>query len=281
MSTLPEVLLTSEQLEQVTVAAAEYLLKYEARILIEGLTPTSIQRVSLASGLIMVAGNEYTGMHHIRRRHSPASLLRTWVDYADADGKPQVRLDDPSRFRPYVNPIFDYIDIADVIYLQGKLDESNNLQFDKYVGSYTFSDGITVKHTLILYKNTKIIHTLYPQKSFPKRDKISGFLFRRGQASSAWNTSNCKTITNIPYFSREGELRYAIIIQLDTFAKFFEFELIRYSSSGQPMQYMSLGNQFYEGEIAPDHMSEVFRWQYVDFSKYESIMRDTENGLIT
>lgn len=286
MNTAPEVLLTSLQLAQITAAAAEYLLEHEhaGRVVIMGIAATSIQRVSPTSGLILVAGNEHTGMKHIQVRHDLASLRRTWLEYINRHGKRDVRMDDPSRFRLGVSPIFDYITIADAIYLQGVLSTENNrrpTEFEVYEGTYTYSDGIVVPHRLLLYKGTKIIHALIPLKSVPRRKQVSGFLLKRGQASAEWHTASSITKTTIPYSDREGRIRYAVIIYLHSSEQREEAELVKYDAVGQPESYLPLGSQPYEGHIAPDGPSEIFRWQYVDFSALEVIMRDTDKELTT
>ncbi len=284
MNTTPEVLLTSSQLAQITTAAAGYLLKHADRVVIMGLAATSIQRVSPASGLILVAGNEHTGLNHIQVRHSPDSLHRTWLEYTAPSGEKKVRIDDPSRFRPGLMPVFDYISIADAVYLHGALETKNNrrpTEFELYEGAYIYPDGIAVVHRLLLYRGTKIIHSLFPKESVPARKKTKDFLLRRGQASATWYTASAVTKTTIPYLNQEGRIRYAISIYLRFSEKREEIELVKYDASGQPELYLPIGSQAYEGAIAPSPVAESFRWQYADFSALEVIMRDTDKGLIT
>ena len=276
-----EQLLTVDEIASITLAALDPELSDE-RIVQIGLTPTRIVRVTKPSKLILIKGNEYTGLHHITLRHGYHSLQRTWQVDISPEGNQSLRLDDPSRFRPSLIPIIDYPKIAEAVFSKGELDVTKNKRpelFDKYVGSFIYPDNIAEQHTLILYKNTKIIHTLFPNKSLNNRPKLRGFHLKREQTKSEWRLgSNTKEVI-VPYSSKSGVIKYAITFKSHSDKK-LEIGLYYHDKSGERSHYLLIAERSLEGN-STDFFRDGPRYvQYADLRWIEQYIKDTESGLM-
>ncbi|GAB3539452.1 hypothetical protein [Spirosoma fluminis] len=126
---------------------------------------TSIFRVLATKGLIMVNGNESTGLQHIEHRHRFGRQV--WREDKD-------ELENSSEIRFGVAP-YDYITIAGSIYKPENLRPELNKRpddFDFYMGGHVHRNGDLVEYRLLTYKGTGIIHTLFPSKSDNKSKKL-------------------------------------------------------------------------------------------------------------
>jgi hypothetical protein len=146
---------------------------------------TSIFKVTPINGLILIVGDQSTGFKHINDRHSFWSQEFYWLE---KDNK--IILDDPSKFSRKSIPILDYSEISDRLFENENLNLVKNKRpdfFDMYVGFVEDSLGEKLEYRMLLYKNTKIVHTLFPEKRVHNkkkhinliRDKAKGqFLFK-------------------------------------------------------------------------------------------------------
>jgi hypothetical protein len=136
--------------------------KYQNRkVYYPGFTKCQIQQIS-ESGLILVTGNDDTGYNHIMKRHNPIRL--------DTFNCVKEILDTPTTFEYDFLPIIHIILIADDIYTNGeKKSLQDNSPFELYVGKSNALATSYNEYKLLIYKHTKIIHTLYPLKSDSKR----------------------------------------------------------------------------------------------------------------
>ena len=113
-------------------------------------------------GLIHIEGNEDTGWKHISQRHGYFSDKCYFGDGA---------IGNPNKFTRRSVPIEDYRSIADEIYRQNQIDNKEHPDtalFVKYRGKtagYNGSNGVEMDFHLVLYKGTKIVHSLYPAKN--------------------------------------------------------------------------------------------------------------------
>lgn len=123
---------------------------------------TSIFKVSRKSGLILVHGNEDTGYNHIFNRHSQWSRMPYWKEG---------EIGNPTKFKLSVAPI-DYLTVADAIFLHHDVARKNvNNQFDVYEGKFRHRDNEEIPYRLLTYKDTKIVHTLYPKQAPSNKSK--------------------------------------------------------------------------------------------------------------
>lgn len=277
-----EQLLTAKEIAGILIDATDPVLS-DPRIIPIGLHRTSVVRVAKPSGLIFFKGDEHTGLEHISLRHSYHSLKRTFQEQVSLNGDRTMRLDDPSRFRPGLIPIVDYVNIGNNIFTHGNRDEQGNHRpdlFEKYTGSFLFNDGKAEKHTLILYKNTKIVHTLFPQRDKNNRPRLSNFLLQRGRVSAEWKLRSSVVEIKIPYLNKDNITKYTIIFFFNGTAKKQGAVLWAHDEKGNYYQSLLLAEVNLEGDIKDKYYDGPMQLQYADLRKFEQVMKDTEGGLI-
>jgi hypothetical protein len=166
-------------------------------------------------GLIHIHGNQDTGWKHIMDRHGYFSNKSYFGDGA---------VGNPNKFTSSSIPIHDYRDIADEIFLQQQKDSRphpDDQLFEKYKGTstnYTGSTGKVQEFQLVLYKNTKIVHSLYPSKNLegksPKR-VLKEFIRVKDKITASTRPCDDYFIIHIPYKNTRGFIRYVIIFKVD------------------------------------------------------------------
>ncbi len=167
------------------------------------------------TGLIHFHGNGDTGWEHILNRHSYYSFANQFGKGAQAN---------PSKFTGSSIPIHDFVNVADDIYANGKVDlkpHTEGEMFIKYQGkSFRFvgSNGETRDFNLILYRGTKIVHSLYPKKDIEgnRPKKILENLSRDQNLTSAEKILVSEILTvRLPYINRNNIQRYIIILRIN------------------------------------------------------------------
>jgi hypothetical protein len=166
-------------------------------------------------GLIHIEGNADTGWKHIMERHGYFSNSSYFGDGA---------VGNPSKFTHNSIPIKDYRDVADEIFHMGQKDTKphpDGSLFEKYKGRsarHTGAKGIPIEFQLVLYKGTKIVHSLYPTKTIgekvPKK-MLKNFVRDKPKINATTRPCDEFHLINIPYINREGVTRYTIIFKLD------------------------------------------------------------------
>ncbi|MGE8344017.1 MAG: hypothetical protein ACN6OI_23555 [Flavobacterium sp.] len=166
--------------------------------------------ISDKHNLILIKGNEDTGNEHIRERHNFWSIKK----YIVPDDNGGLRFQNQSRFPMEVAPI-DYLKIADEIYSKENLIENNSHimaeQFDLYIGEYLFDKPEKEKVKLLLYKGTKIVHSLFLARDSYNQKRTKKFPFARGKVQFRMKKGVEETF--IPYYDVRTKLRYGISIQ--------------------------------------------------------------------
>ncbi|NRS90862.1 hypothetical protein HNQ02_003809 [Flavobacterium sp. 7E] len=165
--------------------------------------------------LILIKGNLDTAYEHIKIRHEYWSTQ----PYPKGEG-----FQAQSKFPNDIYPA-KFIKIADSIYSPENLIENNDHKdsdkFEKYFGAYSFDNITEEKINLILYKGTKIIHSLYPQSNkYNKNRNRTKYPFSRGIIQINTNSLNKNKEIHIPYFGTDLKLKYTILIE-----KFIEKEI--------------------------------------------------------
>ena len=123
-----------------------------------GTKKTSIVRVLPDEGLVLIKGNEHTGMYHIQYRHR--FNRQVWE-------KEREKLEITSELR-YGTAPYDYLLIARSVYKPDNLRPDLNKrpdEFDFYYGTHQQLNGDLVDYHLLTYKGTGIVHTLFPNKT--------------------------------------------------------------------------------------------------------------------
>lgn len=224
---------------------------------------THIMRISHTQGLILFYGNEKTGFVHIQERHSLTSIKPFWDEVK--------KLQNPSKFNNSIVPIFDYLKIAEGIYKVENLntERNNNCEIvDLYIGKITLY-GIEQTYKLILYKNTKIVHTLYPTSSkFNLKRKTNKFS-RANISISHDILENTKTIL-VPYKNIDSEVNYQIKFICDLTTNHQKTIIYKFKEG------IVINKMILQSEKVNSNFStmELLSYQYKNFSKYEKVFEN-------
>lgn len=219
---------------------------------------THIMRVSPKEGLILFYGNDDTGFVHIHERHCSSSLKPFW--------KEEKKIDDPSKFHRSIVPIIHYLEIAEEIFKPENLNielNKNPERFDLYIGKATVNNFLE-DYKLLLYKNTRIIHNLFPTSSKYKLKKKTKE-FYRGNISLSNKILDNKKILSLPYKNFKDEIIYEIKIIFDYSQKLKIVMLHKFEHGNE------IKNIILEKEMLTFYISDMIllSYQYEDLSKYE------------
>ena len=187
--------------------------------------------------LIHFYGNSDTGWQHIQERHQY---------FSDKNYFGKGALGNPSKLKKGSIPINDYVNIADDVFYQGIKDTKphpdNNL-FDKYKGEsvrYTDSQGIAKEFFLVLYKSTKIVHSIFPVKNLEGKSKRILVDFARCKDQIVLKKKPIDdyfTIT-IPYENCDKIIRYVFVIRMHEFTQICKIFLQVNDFNGLPWYTM-------------------------------------------
>ncbi|OJX49857.1 MAG: hypothetical protein BGO88_08895 [Flavobacterium sp. 38-13] len=208
-----EILLTWEEINSILEDARTNILgKYSGLRTFANSNPSplTILRITDTNGLILIRGQKYTGYEHIKLRHNSYNPNVYW-----RDENTKFVIEKPSLFPKEIPPLY-FADVADQVFKPDNKLENNrtNSPFDVYEGFCTISN-VTEKYKLLLYTETKIIHTLYPINNKLKTKKVKNFDFARGEVIVDDTTDKTKRFIAIPYHTYEGIFMYDIIIEKD------------------------------------------------------------------
>lgn len=238
-----------------------------------------------ARGLIYIHGNKDTGWAHILSRHSY---------YSNDLYFGQGAIGNPSRFKALEIPIFDWRQIADDVFILGKIDEKAHPDGDlfvKYVGRssrFTDSNGESKDFILILYRGTRIVHSMFPKKSLQPdvpKSKLRNLKRALNYVKVEKPLFNDCVIIRIPYVDAQLIERFSIIIHIDINIMQGLAHLQVNGPNGQPLYSISklLGFdfQFDKADFESNHI-EFNRFinsftKYTDFSHIEEVMVHVEN----
>lgn len=177
--------------------------------------------------LILIKGNLDTAYEHIKIRHNYWSTQ----PYPKGDG-----FQAQSKFPIDILPI-NFIKIADSIYSTENFVTNNEHKdsdkFEKYFGLYSFDGKTEEKINLILYKGTKIIHSLYPQSNKHNKNRNrTKYPFTRGIVEIS-NLNSLKKIKeiHIPYFGTDLKLKYSILIEKFILKEIEEWRILVYDKN--------------------------------------------------
>jgi len=233
-----------------------------------GQKKTSIVIHSKNSGLILIHGNEDTGLEHIFNRHSLVSRMHKWNNKG--------KMDNPSKFRIENAPI-DYLKIANKIFQPKNKNIKNNQrpdQFDLYIGDYLHFDSTKAEYTLLTYKNTSIIHTFFlssNKKPFNPKKVID---LRKGWTSSEYNPAKGLQIFSFSYFDSDERKKAKVIVKCNSVTDKEEWYVELYNDDG------SLKLKKLVDERKHEKMEVMDRTSILDFGNtnwIEKIIRDLLN----
>ena len=177
--------------------------------------------------LILIKGNLDTAYEHIKISHNYWSTQ----PYPKGDG-----FQAQSKFPIDILPI-NFIEIADSIYSTENFvvnnEHKDSDKFEKYFGLYSFDGKTEEKINLILYKGTKIIHSLYPQSNKHNKNRNrTKYPFTRGIVKIS-NLNSLKKIKEIyiPYFGTDLKLKYSILIEKFILKEIEEWRILVYDEN--------------------------------------------------
>ncbi len=130
-----------------------------------------------------------------------------------------------------------------------------------------------VTYVLVVYKGTRIIHTIYP---FEKRKKSTKFL--RGNYW-AQHQPDGTVMAFVPYYNSEGTKKYAVNVIYDQ-DKNLEQWLLLVIKNSKPEHIYDIG----KGELNVNSMDQLHKringLDFMDFSKIEKLLSDIDKGKI-
>ncbi len=200
-----ENILTKQEIQRALAYAAISPELRQDNIVGQCVERTDVLKISPKSGVIFILGDLYTGFTHLNERHGFSTNKTFWT----GDGK----IDTPSRFGKGAIPITHYIRIADVLYMpENKKNEKNKYPdlFDIYEAKVDDPDMGSEEYRLILYKDTPIIHTLFPLSDKSKKKKYINL--RRGKPQGNMTLEPLQTIMGIPYWNGSNEVEYSFVL---------------------------------------------------------------------
>ncbi len=234
-----EILLTEDELSYIIHKAKYSLLNNVGFVSQFTKTYKDIAHITPYKKLIFIRGNEHTGLEHIMFRHNAFSHEVNPLNKAFVE---------TSKFDKASRPLIDYSALSELLYEHTNLDEKSNKfldKFDLYKGYVN-----RINYILLLYKNTKVVHTLYPDEPIKNRQKKK---YRRGKMIFEvgrirveiplfpyYDKGFCSASITIPYYDSQDKLCYAfqstflekeniekivLLIYLDeVFTKFIHFK---------------------------------------------------------
>lgn len=248
-----EEIFTKEELIQI-IKEAKKPIYSEPNLIHLGSNKLSIRGVSQNNGLILVYGNEWTGFKHIRERHCHTSRKPYWHNN---------RIDNPTKFNPITAPI-DYLFIASTIFKTENINFEKNKKpetFDLYIGLSKDVFGTAIEYRLILYKDSKIIHTLFindNKKPFNKKKILN---LRQGWVNSSHDLINSIQTFDFSYFNNEDIPIFKVIIRYLEVENKEKWYIQINLNDGTP-HYTSFVNEF----LCKQKMSVHFKMHQLDYA---------------
>lgn len=172
----------------------------DCNIIFRGEHCYSIVRVSAIHNLILIEGNEFTGLKHIEKGHGHGFLF-TW------EGN---KLKYGSRFPDNTIGVWDYAKIADQVYdIKNRIWETDTNGLEKYEAFVNVHNEYC-KYRLLIHENTKIIHNLFPLKTKPTRK----FNYSPRVQISLDYFKSIKHVV-IEFLNKKKEAIYQVTLQID------------------------------------------------------------------
>lgn len=199
-----EVLLTKEEIKEINITAHSFPIFNTPVIQFGKKSINTVIGKSPVSELIMIYGNDDTGFQHIQKRHAFKYEYTDWRKNKPED------LDFPSVFPEQELLFISWQKIVDEVYKNENLCFKENKrkgEFDLFIGDYSFNSE-KYKCSLLLYKKTKIIHTLFitekgRKNKFFNKEKPKGFHFVKGKITGTLDFNKQIETLTIPYLNNE------------------------------------------------------------------------------
>lgn len=268
-----EILLTREELFLIEKEANDNLEYYFDTHVIDGnASHISIKTISKKNKLIFIEGNDFTGFKHLNERHSFLSFKNYWMSF---EGR--LKLDDPSKFNPKMIPIIDYVKIADLIFCEENKNVSKNNRpetFDKYTGF--FDKENKEKYHLLTYKDTKIVHTLFPDKK--KYNSKRKCKFGKGTAKISTKFPEGYNDLLMPYENSDGKMEYSILFRKYYLEKIERLFIQKHDEEENVVEQFLLDYRSFEDFEKFQH-SDMYELQNSNLSEFEKLINEIDYRL--
>jgi hypothetical protein len=216
--------------------------------------------------LVFIQGDLDTGFDHINYRHNYFSLPKIEPNKND-------KFVIPSKFDINSKPLLDYVRISDKIYSFGERNIKNK-ETDSY-DTYTckLEDEGNRIYFLVLYKNTKIVHTLFP--------------IGKDYSELAYTKAPIRILNNnlvsmrfgIPYIDTSKKIKYLIQVDIDA-GDSSENVMIIIFDNDKPKNYI----QIIKLQLTIRHYDNMIHrmncYLHSDLSEFENTIRMYEKGKI-
>jgi hypothetical protein len=267
-----EKLFTTAQLAEIQQEADTNLDYYlDTRVIAGNANEVNILTISAQHQLIFTEGNDDTGFRHLRDRHARFSYQNYWQKAEQG-----YRLDDPSKFHPCMMPILDYVKIADALYApENKNVTKNNYpdRFDKYTGSYVHQDEAAEKYHLLTYKDSRIVHTLFPHKK--RHNRKTKLKLGKGTVKTSFTFPEGHNDLYLPYENQDSLPVYSILIRR-YFPQEIEISFIQqHDATGAPATLYIINERKLDGFERFGPEDSAF-FEYGDISEYEKVIADID-----
>ncbi len=282
MSEENEILFTQQELSSIEGFAFKNPQFRDPRLMNITKNSTDLVTLSPIQGLIFVKGNQYTGFDHIHQRHEQWTSKPNWIESKDGNGNVDIRLQNQGLFRKDSVPIFDYCNIAESVYKKENLNIEKNKRpelFEMYTGEHIHKDSTSAKYNLLVYKGTKVVHTLYPQSNKNNPKRVKGFKYTRGGVSGSWNLMNAIITIKIPYLNHKNIEKYILIFR-KVLPKNIEMAIVQVNNNaGNPWRSVILGERKIDSNNYRDGLNqmELTRLQYADLRELEKYILEIDN----
>lgn len=175
-------------------------------------------------------------------------------------------------------PIEDYTRIADEIYTLDNRKPSNNEKvFEKYSGVSNYAGEEAMTFHLLVYKETKIVHTLFPHSKKLNRIKRNVLDYKKGKLTVNHKIFYDILIATLPYYNPEFTIRYVIIIKLDNNTGCRQIWIETTTMHGNPMYCEKVQETF---NNPPMDGEKFFKGlEFADFSNMEKWIKQFDNWL--
>jgi hypothetical protein len=273
---MSEELLTEDDLNYIIKKADFSLLNNVGFIYQFTTTYRDIAHITPYKKLIFIKGNKHTGLEHIMLRHNSFShevnpLNKGFVE--------------TSKFNIKSKPLFDYSHLSELLYTPANLNEQLNKLPNKFD---LYNDKINeTRYILLLYKDTKVVHTLYPDIPIRHRQKKK---YRRGKLIFEvrgvqvnvpllpYYDKDFETASvTIPYYNHNDILCYAFQIIFLERENIEKMSLLIYSNEVF-VKFIQFKDQIHNPEFSL--FNRVNELQHNSLKQIDEVIELYENGMI-
>lgn len=273
MNTKQEILLTKEDIISIENFANKYPSLQKEFITTWGNDFKTVIKISPKNGLLFIIGNEFTGFEHISLRHEFWSTNPFWLN----NTQNQKNIVDPSRFKRNSIPIDDYIKIADDVYKTQNYNSEKNKRpdlFDYFVGKYIHQDQSVEHYILLTYKNSKVVHTLFPKTKVNNLKKLNKLNLNRGIVSSKESPLKSILEIKIPYVTNENITKYTILININTELNLANGKILIHDDFKEPIRFVKIFEKAPISFVSVERL--MLTYQYSELIEYEKLILHIE-----